>query len=325
MNRSHTTIFTIVILGLFLFSAHGSLAQQAATQADESARYLKQLSDATAGIEKGVQQLRDKGLGDQADKLASSQLAHYQQQLRQAKELVADGKVFGRAEYSAAINAITAQSKTDHQRAIMAIQQQATVSRNESDRQYQATVAASLKNHRDAIADANEKYRQQIDLIDLKSKFNGSRGQMGIVIWNLPSDQKLHQRLTTSVTLQLLSGSKVVWTKKNLKLNRKQPNTPIRLPDVMFDTVSVEVMKWSGSGGGLAEIQVFLRDENVAKGRPCEVSSIETLPTHLDDQHSLTDGVTLPTTVGDGYWIPEEDSKATVTINLLGKKITPAS
>lgn len=322
---SRIQVISSVFLCFVLANAGVSFSQEATKPSEESARYLKQLTEATERIEKMVAQLREQGRGDQADRMASGELVRYKTGLKQSQESVAKGNEFGRTEYLAVINGIAEAAKNDYKRAIIESNQIAETAMRENNRQYELTVAAALKKHQDAISKSDETFRQQTEAINLKSRFNASRGRIGMVIWNLPPDQELHKRLTTAVTIELLYGSEVVWTRKNVKLNRKLPNNPIRLPNVIFDSVSVEILKWTGSGGGLAEIEVFLGESNVAKFRPCEVSSIETLPIHLDDQNSLTDGVTRPTTLGNGYWIPEGDAKATVTVQLLGKKLQSES
>ncbi|MCA9139468.1 MAG: hypothetical protein KDB00_21995 [Planctomycetales bacterium] len=306
---------------LILAGVETTFSQQTKEPSEESKRYLQQLADATERVEKTVAQIRERGLTAQADMLAKGQLAGYRKSLKEARESVAKGNEFGREEFLAVINGLTESAKADSQRAIIEAQQNAEAAMRENNREFELKIADAKKKYDDAMSDSNEKFRLATETANLKAKFNANRGRIGMVIWNLPIDQNLHKRFTTTVTIELLNGPNVVWTRKNVKLNRKQPNNPIRLPDVVFDTVSVELMKWTGDGGGLAEIEVFLGEDNIAKNRPCEVSSIETLPIHLDDQNALTDGVARPTFAGNGYWIPEGDTKATVMVRLLGKKL----
>ena len=320
MNLYRHRVLSLAAFLAFLVTTNSSSAQQTSGPSKETTRYLKAMTDSVKRSEDRIKELRKRGEDAQADRLAQTELPRYQRQLKIAEQTVADGKEFGRTEYLAAMKAIVDEATAEHQRAMSEITQKAKETRRESERKFEQTMAEIKKKHEESKSKSEETFRLQVETSTLRRKFGSSRGQVGMVIWNLPHDQKLHKRFTTAVAIQLFNGDKVVW-KKNIKLNRKLPNNPIRLPNVMFDSVAVEITKWAGSGGGLSEIQVFLANDNVAAARPCDVTNIETLPIHLDDQHALTDGITRPTALGEGYWIPEDNTKATATIYLLGKKV----
>lgn len=241
----------------------------------------------------------------------------YEFEIQKAEKIVAAGGEYGKTEYQAASKAILEEGRKLRERAV---QRSKTMSETIRDRneQFDRTVAEARKKYDAVMAESEKTYRQKIAFIDLSEKFRKNAGKIGIVIWNLPLGSDLHDRSTVIANIQLLRDDEVVWTRKALRLTRKVPNNPVRVPNVMFDKVRVEVARWTGVGGGLAEVQVFLGKENVALARPCEVSSVETLPMHLDDVNALTDGIIKPVKVGEGYWIPEEKTKASVTVNLLG-------
>ena len=253
-------------------------------------------------------------------------LKSYQAEILKADKLVAGGGVFDREKYllaRATIDAVRKQVSEDFlRRSKQRSEARLQASKRDaakSNEQYERMLADSLKKHDSAKSNANEKYRHDIARIELDYKLKSNSGKIGVVIWNLPTEPSLHDRSTGAVKISLLRDDTLVWAKRSMGLNRRDVKTPIRLPNMLFDTVQIEAIRWNGNGAGLAEIQVFVGNENVALGRPCKVSSIETLPIHLDDKNAATDGVLAPTKLGEGYWIPEPETKATVTIDLLGK------
>jgi hypothetical protein len=240
------------------------------------------------------------------------------QQVSDARQDINNGKEFGQAEY---LKAIKDRAKAHGDKTSLEFKdtdtevKQASIDTEtnrqadlaKAERDY-ATVAGKAPDHDQGCPRSDE----------LLGKFRTSNGELRLVIWNLPLDGSIGKRTTRIVNVALLAGKKVVWQQSNVKLDRRQASTDVALPVVMFDEVAVEVAKWSGDGGGLAEVEVYVGKENVALHRPCKVISTEGQPAHLNAQEALTDGVTAPGQNGAGYWLAEAKKKGAVRIDLLG-------
>jgi len=74
------------------------------------------------------------------------------------------------------------------------------------------------------------------------------------------------------VDVSLRQKFRVVWEKKAVAVIIES-NTVVELPEVPFDRVRVTVTRWVGKGGGLAEIQVFTNDTNIALARKTTASA----------------------------------------------------
>lgn len=239
----------------------------------------------------------------------------YDEAIAKAEKIIASGGTFERKDLSAAMKVIHAESTLVNQR----FRQQAKERMRKADETFDREMAEIKKESDKSKSAADAKYQRAMAQADLTFRLKMSGGKLGVMIWNLPATEALHERWTESVRVELLQKDRVVWTKRLLRLDRRKDNNPIRLPNVLFDKVKIEALSWTGRGSGFAEIEVYAGSENIALGRSCKVSSIETLPIHLDDRDALTDGIMQPTEVGVGYWIPEEETKATVTIDLLSE------
>ena len=240
----------------------------------------------------------------------------YQMDIVETK--IANGETFGSKEYQEVEELLKKQSADSVKRSRQDNAEQYETQMKKTQLEYERKIAEANRKSQEARKKSQKKYQASIAAAELLYKFRTNQNKIGMVIWNLPVDRKLHKRFTRTVNIRLLKGDQVVWSQKNYKLSSKTASTAIKIPNVIFNKVVVDVVKWKGVGGGLAEIEVYVGKENVAANRPCEVTNSETLPTHLDDQHSFTDGTTQPTVEGEGYWIPEEKLKASVTIDLLG-------
>lgn len=295
-----------------------TIAQQARNSAENSNDYVERLERAKSNLLKII---TDRKFPDATVEALRDQIKQYDFQIEKAKAAIVGGENYGQSEYEAAIRAIEKASHEELQRSKIKITDTFDKARSEADRIYEQSISMSNQKHRDTVDRANDQFQRTKDAANLLLKFRLSAGRIGMIIWNLPLDQKLHRRSTTTVNIRLLNDNRVVWNRRNYQLDRKQPGSFIQLPNVAFNQVIIDVARWQGEGGGLAEVEVFVGNENVALDRPCQVTNIETLPIHLDDQHALTDGVTTPIEAGKGYWIPEENTKASVTIDLVGKRL----
>ncbi|MCS7469630.1 hypothetical protein NZK35_23520 [Stieleria sp. ICT_E10.1] len=258
--------------------------------------------------------------GDNPIKLDPDKLVlrEYDEAIASAEKIIAAGSIYAQKEVAADQKRIDEVSKRVRENYANAAKTQIADARRKATETYERAVAEAMKKRAATLADSNATYRRSVAQSNLTLCLKRNAGKLGIVIWNLPAEAKLHDRSTVAVKIELLQQGRVVWTNKIARLNRRADNSLFRLPNVLFDKVRIETTRWTGSGSGLAEVEVYAGTENLALGRPCEVSSIETLPTHLDDRDALTDGMAQPTVEGEGYWIPEEKTKASVTIDLLG-------
>lgn len=252
-----------------------------------------------------------------------SQLPLVEADLRKAKQMIADGEA---VTHETVMQMIKDREKATEDRlarerkqfeaesaaALEAARAERDAAREAAHNEYRAATDKAYESYQDAIAPA-----------DLLRRFQTATGPTRLVIWNLPLDRSMHERATRQVKVKLFGGGKLVWQSKSLKLEPRQPNTEIILPQVLFDQVVIDALRWSGEGAGLAEVEVFIGNENVALHRPCEVTNIDGAPEHADDQHALTDEIRRPTDVGTGYWIAQPRKKASIRINLLGRRIEP--
>mgnify|MGYP003662915542 CR=1 FL=1 len=305
-----------------LFAVLAIAVSAAAQQPSDTGReYIDQLKQARKSYQTSMQ-----GLGKQAVPMGVNEiLAVYDDQIKRAEDRVAAGGIFGATEFADAIKLVQAQSLKAIENAHADLVRSTSRELAAADRQRMESQQAAMQKRNAVVEASNEKFRITRAEANLKFQFATAGNAIGIVIWNLPLDQKLHRRFTPTVNLRLYKGKKALWSRSRVPMSTRQVNNPIRLPKVLFDRVTIELPKWKGEGNGLAEVQVFFGKTNVALGRPCEVSSIETLPLHLDDQHALTDGITRPEKIGEGYWIPEERSSASVSIHLTGETVPTES
>ncbi|WP_146521454.1 hypothetical protein [Stieleria varia] len=243
----------------------------------------------------------------------------YALQIEKANGLIAEGKPFGASEYDSAMKAVQEEIRRSAERMKKGMADNRD-ERAKIDRETAEKISQARQKYGAAMDASRDEFQKKMAIADLKYKFSVNRGDLGVVIWNLPPDRSLHNRSSMLVNLRLYLGDQVVFDRKGVSLNRRFPRNPIPVSRVMFDRVEIEIPKWNGEGVGLAEVEVIIGNENVALGRPCKVSSIETLPIHLDDENALTDRITIPKKEGEGYWIAEAKTAATITIDLLGPK-----
>ena len=277
--------------------------------------HLDKLRAARDGFEKANRATAERStFGKQ---LHAQTLDIYALQIEKAEGLIAEGKPFGASEYASAMTAIQEEIRRSAERMIKGMadnrDELARINREAAEK-----ISEAQQKYGAAMDASRDEFQTKAAIANLKFKFTVNRGDLGVVIWNLPPDRSLHGRSSMLVNLRLYLGDQVVFDRKGIPLNRRSPRNPIPVSRVMFDRVEIEIPKWNGVGVGLAEVEVFIGKENVALGRPCKVSSIETLPIHLDDENALTDRITIPKKEGEGYWIAEAETAATVTIDLLG-------
>ena len=239
-------------------------------------------------------QVKRKMMDEGALDVMRESIKRIQYQIDDAKTKIANGETFGRTELQKVQDLLRKQRQAAIKRYQKDIDEKYKKETEKSQLEYEKKIAEAHRKYGEATGAAVRKYNATVGATALLAKFRASKNKLGIVIWNMPVDEKLHERFTRTVNIRLYKGEKVVWNRKNYKLSRKQASNPIKIPNVIFNKVVVDVVKWQGDGGGLAEIEVYAGTENIAANRPCEVTNSETLPIHLDDQHALTDGTTEP-------------------------------
>jgi len=149
---------------------------------------------------------------------------------------------------------------------------------------------------------------------DYEARRLAGRGHK-IVIWNTHNS-----RYNTSGALEcnvlLLKGKTLVWRSDKVALPWKRntdTSATIQVPQKDFDTVRVEVTKWQGYSGGLAEVEVWQGKDNIAAGCPVRASaSLDELTQPI----RLTDGVTTSSVYKDGYWLLPDNQAGWVEIKL---------
>ncbi|KAA5542693.1 hypothetical protein FYK55_14275 [Roseiconus nitratireducens] len=315
MNAKRISVFVLVLVtAISRCSAWQEPAKQESTTANHFLESLKRSRQAHLRITETINK------GDNPTKLDPDKLVlrAYDKAIASAEKIIAAGGTYGQKEVTADQERINDVSQRVRENYVNAAKTQVADARREATETYERAVAEAMKKRAATLGDSEATYQRSVAQSNLTLRLKRNAGKLGIVVWNLPARAKLHDRSTVAVKIELLQQGRVVWTNQLARLNRRGDNSAFRLPNVLFDKVRIETTRWAGSGSGLAEVEVYAGTENLALGRPCEVSSIETLPTHLDDRDALTDGVTQPTEAGEGYWIPEEKTKATVTIDLLG-------
>jgi len=289
------------------------------TPAPVKNEFLKRLEKRRTFLESFLEKDKKKAAGNSADQIYRDGIKRLDIQIELAKKAIADGNEFGEKEYKAAQKILSRQDRDAAARSRL----DAADERRKIRDKHLDEVEAAQKKYLDEVDSANQELLAKLESQVLLQQFKLNPGKLGIIVWNLPLDKELHNRFTSTIEIRLLNEDKIVWKKRKIKLSRKSAENRIKIPDVLFNKVAIDIVAWKGDGGGLAEVEVFAGHTNLATQRPCEVTNSETLPVHMDDQHSLTDGVKEPTENGEGYWITEEKKKATLTINLLGPLVVP--
>jgi hypothetical protein len=136
-----------------------------------------------------------------------------------------------------------------------------------------------------------------------------------IVIWNTHNG-----RHNTSGALQcnvvLSRAGSSVWRSDKVALpweRNKDTFVSLDVPARQFDVVRVEVVKWKGYSGGLAEIEVWRGGKNVALRMPTRASAASDARTVSS---RVTDGVTTSSAYKEGYWLLPDKQAGWIEIDL---------
>jgi hypothetical protein len=151
--------------------------------------------------------------------------------------------------------------------------------------------------------------------MDYVSRRDGGSGASKIVIWNTHN-----ARYNTSGALQcnvaLFQAGKPIWRADKVDLPwRRDTDTfaVVNVPARQFDLVRVEITKWRGYSGGLAEIEIWRGGKNIALGKPTRASAAVCMRT---TSARVTDGITTSTVYKDGYWLLPDNRAGWVEISL---------
>jgi hypothetical protein len=125
-----------------------------------------------------------------------------------------------------------------------------------------------------------------------------------IVLWNQHNGQ-FNNGGTRTCNLILLSKGKEVWRKADFAVPW-QPDSDVaaavEIPRVLADKLRIEITAWHQTAGGLAEVQVFTANENIAAGCPAKASA-EHRQGDSRSADKLTDGNTSSSREMVGYWL----------------------
>ena len=109
---------------------------------------------------------------------------------------------------------------------------------------------------------------------DYEARRQGSPSHK-IVLWNTHNS-----RYNTSGALEcnvvLLKGTTVAWRSNKVTVPWKRnadTSATVQAPPKRFDRIRVEITRWQGYSGGLAEIEVWRGKENIARGMPAQASA----------------------------------------------------
>jgi hypothetical protein len=149
---------------------------------------------------------------------------------------------------------------------------------------------------------------------DYIARRNGGQASR-IVIWNTHNS-----KYNTSGSLQfnvvLFRAGKPVWRADKVDLPWER-NTDtfavVNIPVRQFDVVRVEITKWRGYSGGLAEIEIWQGGKNIALRMPTRASASADRRT---TSTRVTDGITTSNVYKNGYWLLPDKQAGWIEISL---------
>jgi len=149
---------------------------------------------------------------------------------------------------------------------------------------------------------------------DYEARRLDSRGHR-IVLWNT-HNSRYNTSGALECTVVLLKGTTAVWRSEKIPVPWKRNAdtfATVQAPPRRFDTIRVEVNRWRGYSGGLAEIEVWQGTENIARGMPARASAAADSRTRAT---TVTDGVTTSSAYKSGYWLLPDNQAGWVEVRL---------
>lgn len=137
-----------------------------------------------------------------------------------------------------------------------------------------------------------------------------------IVIWNTNNGYDRSDRGAAVLKIELLRNGQAVQTIEKVAIPwdaKKDKSVEVKINPIRFDRLRVFVLEHKGLGGGLAEVQVFKGNRNLALGAPCVASSI--MEDHFPAS-CITDGSTTSRVHRVGYWLLHHDVPGYIEIDL---------
>ncbi len=123
-----------------------------------------------------------------------------------------------------------------------------------------------------------------------------------LVIWNQNNGQTGNRGTKTSI-VRLFRGNHEIWASDEIEVQWKPDgpaSTTVELPPRLYDRLRVDVTSWHGVSGGLAELQLFDGENEIAQGCPARASSSIH---HQYFPKTINDGITTSAQKGLGYWV----------------------
>ena len=97
------------------------------------------------------------------------------------------------------------------------------------------------------------------------------------------------------------------------------------MPQILADSVRVEVTAWHGESGGLAEVEVLDKAGENLTGGAKVIASTEHHPGDPRSGATLIDGITESATEKVGYWLLRNGREGWADIRLLPREAPPAA
>jgi len=142
-----------------------------------------------------------------------------------------------------------------------------------------------------------------------------SRRPGKVVIWNT-HDGRHNTSGTLECSVVLLQTDKPVWRVDKVAVpwqRNTDTSVAVDVPARPFNRIRVEITKWQGYSGGLAEIEVWQAGRNIAAGKPARASAAadrRTMPA------AVTDGITTSSAYKSGYWLLPDNRAGWVEVHL---------
>ena len=122
-----------------------------------------------------------------------------------------------------------------------------------------------------------------------------------ILIWNTHNSTWM-DRGATEINVALLLHGRTVWHRNGIAIEWKADkcmSIELRPTAAIANSVRVEIVKWHGNGGGIAEIQAFVGDKNLCLGGRALVSA--SYDSGFPASNVIDGNVDLPGY--KGYWV----------------------
>lgn len=137
-----------------------------------------------------------------------------------------------------------------------------------------------------------------------------------VVLWN-EHNSSFNNSGTQRCNVILLRDGGEVWRQNGVRVQwtpGRDLSTEVSVPKVNADTVRVEVLARIGNSGGLAEVEVYSGDQNLARDCPARASA-----ENANDRRTaacLTDGNTSSEIHEVGYWLLPDGQEGWAEIDL---------